>query len=186
METYINVLSTTSEIMEAPEYIKVLPYGYVSSEKGNFIVDKESFQMMKDYMQHRKIDIVIDYEHQTLQDVQAPAGGWIKELILKHDGIFAKVEWTARAKQYLKNREYRYLSPVVMVRNRDKKASQLHSVALTNTPAINGMTPIINSLKLQEEEHIALDETQKKICKMLNLSEKDFIKYNENNRGDTF
>ncbi len=186
MESYISVLSTTSELVEAPEYIKVLPCGYVSSEKGDFIVDQESFHMMKDYMQHRKIDIVIDYEHQTLKDVQAPAGGWIKEIILKKDGIFAKVEWTPKARGYLKNKEYKYLSPVVMVRKKDKKVSQLHSVALTNTPAINGMTPIANSLKITEEPLTSLDETQKRICKLLNISENDFVKYNENDRGDTF
>lgn len=164
----------------------MLPCGYISSEKGDFIVDRESFQMMKEYMQHRKVDIVIDYEHQTLHDIQAPAGGWIKELMLKNDGIFAKVEWTARAKEYLKNKEYRYLSPVVLVRQKDKKASQLHSVALTNTPAINGMTPIINSIKAPEEKHMILEDTQKIICRMLNISENDFVKYNENNRDNGF
>jgi len=48
---------------------------------------------------------------------------------------------------YLKNREYKYLSPVVLVRKKDHKALQLHSVALTNPPAINGMVPIVNSKK---------------------------------------
>lgn len=184
METCMKMLSTTSEITEAPEYIKVLPCGYVSSEKGDFVVDSESFRMMKTYMQHRKIDIVIDYEHQTLRDTQAPAGGWIKELILKKDGIFARVEWTDRAKNYLRNKEYRYLSPVVLVRNKDKKAFQLHSVALTNTPAINGMTPVVNSVRFNGEENYNLDDMQRQICKMLNIKESDFVKYGENNRGD--
>ncbi|WP_261949169.1 phage protease [Paenibacillus melissococcoides] len=34
---------------------------------------------MKETFHRRALDIVIDYEHQTLEDVQAPAGGWIKE-----------------------------------------------------------------------------------------------------------
>lgn len=176
METYITVLSSTSEIREAPAYIKVLPCGYVSSEKGDFIVDADSFHLMKAYMEHRNIDVVIDYEHQTLNDVQAPAGGWIKELVLKSDGVYAKVAWTERARKYLINREYRYLSPVVQVRKRDRKAVQLHSVALTNTPAINGMTPIINSMSLAEDKPDQ-DVMQKHILKMLNLSEDDFRKY---------
>lgn len=57
----------------------------------------------------------------------------------------AKVEWTPKAQEYLKNREYRYLSPVVTVRRKDRKAIGLHSVALTNTPAIDGMFAIVNS-----------------------------------------
>ena len=40
--------------------------------------------------------------------------------------------------QYLENKEYRYLSPVVNVRKADNKAVGLHSLALTNTPAIEG------------------------------------------------
>ena len=138
MEIYAEILSQTANLTEAPEYIMVLPLGYISSENGDFLVDRESFRMMKEHMERRAVDIVVDYEHQTLADIQAPAGGWIKELVLKSDGIFAKVEWTKRAKNYLRNREYRYLSPVVMVRKKDHRASQIHSVALTNTPAING------------------------------------------------
>lgn len=177
MEVYTEILSQTANLSEAPEYIRVLPLGYISSEKGDFLVDSESFRMMKEHMEHRAVDIVIDYEHQTLRDMQAPAGGWIKELVLKSDGIFAKVEWTKRAKDYLQNREYRYLSPVVMVRKKDHKASQIHSVALTNTPAINGMMPIVNSVKPPLQADTQLNENQKKIYRMLNIGESDFIKY---------
>ncbi len=177
MEVYTEILSQTVNLTEAPEYIRVLPLGYISSEKGDFLVDSESFRMMKEHMEHRAVDIVIDYEHQTLRDMQAPAGGWIKELVLKSDGIFARVEWTKRAKGYLQNREYRYLSPVVMVRKKDCKASQIHSVALTNTPAINGMMPIVNSVKPPLQAGTQLNEIQKKICRMLNMSESDFVKY---------
>ena len=177
MEVYAEILSQTANLTEAPEYIRVLPLGYISSEKGDFLVDSESFRMMKEHMEHRAVDIVIDYEHQTLRDMQAPAGGWIKELVLKSDGIFARVEWTKRAKDYLQNREYRYLSPVVMVRKKDHKASQIHSVALTNTPAINGMMPIVNSVNPPLQADTQLNEIQKKICRMLNMSESDFVKY---------
>lgn len=93
----------------------------------------------------RHLDLVIDYEHQTLKDVQAPAGGWIKDIYKGDDALVAKVEWTPKAQEYLKNREYRYLSPVVTVRRKDRKAIGLHSVALTNTPAIDGMFAIVNS-----------------------------------------
>lgn len=184
MEVYAEILSQSENLTEAPEYIRVLPLGYISSEKGDFLVDSESFRMMKEHMEHRAIDIVIDYEHQTLRDMQAPAGGWIKELILKSDGVFARVEWTKRARNYLQSREYKYISPVVIVRKKDHKASQLHSVALTNTPAINGMMPIVNSVKPFLETIPKLNEMQKKICRMLNLSESDFLNYGRNGESD--
>ena len=87
----------------------------------------------------------MDYEHQTLKGVEAPAAGWVKELKLEGGQIMAVVQWTPRGAQYLENKEYRYLSPVVTVRRSDGKATGLHSLALTNTPAIEHMTPIVNS-----------------------------------------
>lgn len=136
----------TNDVGQCPEEVKILPIGTVNSEKGDFIVDQESYKQMKAEMQRRGIDIVIDYEHQTLKDVQAPAGGWVKDLIYTPEAIVAKVEWTPKAKEYLKNKEYRYLSPVVLTRKSDSKAVVLHSLALTNTPAINGMFAIVNSV----------------------------------------
>lgn len=140
------IYTLTNDIGQCPEEVKILPVGTVNSEKGDFIVDHESYKEMKAEMQRRGIDIVIDYEHQTLKDVQAPAGGWVKDLIYTPEAIVAKVEWTPKAKEYLKNKEYRYLSPVVLTRKSDSKAVVLHSLALTNIPAINGMFAIVNSV----------------------------------------
>lgn len=135
-----------------PNEIKILPVGMVESQKGNFYVDQESYSLMKEDMESHGVDIVIDYEHQTLKDCQAPAGGWVKKLEYTPEAIVAKVEWTPRAKQYLSDKEYRYLSPVVLTRREDKKAVKLHSLALTNTPAIDNMFPIVNSAGIPDEE----------------------------------
>lgn len=117
------------------------------------------------------LDLVIDYEHQTLSDVQAPAGGWIKELYKGEDAIIAKVEWTAKAAEYLKNKEYRYLSPVVLVRKRDQKATAIHSVALTNTPAIDGMFALVNSLDIEDISEGGNIMDLKELAKALGLPE---------------
>lgn len=53
---------------------------------------------------------------------------------------------------------------------------------MTNTPAINGMMPIVNSVKPPLQADTQLNEMQKKICRMLNLSEADFVNYGV--RGD--
>lgn len=84
--------------------------------------------------------------------MQAPAAGWIKDFVLKTDGIYGAVEWTERAAEYLKNKEYRYLSPVINIRKEDNKVIGLHSAALTNTPAIDAMSTIVNSDKPNLEE----------------------------------
>lgn len=169
MAKLIACQSPATEIEGVPDKIKIMPLGKVTSQKGNFVVDSESFAAMKRKFEERKIDVVIDYEHQTLEDVQAPAGGWIKELLLEGDAISAKVEWTPKAAEYLKNKEYRYLSPVVLVRKSDQKAVVLHSVALTNTPAIDGMFPIINSLEIEGGENEM--DFLKKLAALLGLAE---------------
>lgn len=156
-----------------PETVKLLPLGSVKSVSGNFEVDQESFADIKSMFQNRGVDIVIDYEHQTLKDVQAPAAGWIKDLFLEDDAIVAKVEWTPPARKYLENKEYKYLSPVLQIRKRDHKAIVLHSAALTNTPAINEMYPIINSLSFKLDEGGSTNNMDiiKKIAALLGLDE---------------
>lgn len=151
----------SGRIRGVPNEIKILPVGMVKSQKGNFYVDKESYALMREDMESHGVDIVIDYEHQTLKDCQAPASGWIKKLEYTPDAIVAKVEWTPRAKQYLSDKEYRYLSPVVLTRREDKKAVKLHSLALTNTPAIDSMFPIINSMGIPDDGESENNEQKK-------------------------
>lgn len=127
--------------------VRLLPLGLVHSTKGDFLVDDESFRLIRCKFMERQLQIPIDYEHQTLKDMQAPAAGWVKDIVLKSDGIYGAVDWTERAAEYLKNREYKYISPVVTLRSTDKKAVGLHSAALTNTPSIDAMTPIACSDK---------------------------------------
>lgn len=157
------------ELAGAPETISVLPLGHVVSSKGEFDVDEESFHAMKAQIAQRGVDLVVDYEHQTLKGVEAPAAGWVKELKLEGGFIKAVVEWTGRGAEYLKNKEYRYLSPVVNVRKSDNKATGLHSLALTNTPAIEHMTAIVNSENF-EGGHTNM-EIIKKLAKLLGLPE---------------
>lgn len=167
----VRILDIQPEELEGvPGTIRLIPKGHVESQKGDFVVDDESFELIQRRFKGRKLDLVIDYEHQTLEDVQAPAAGWIKELVNGQDAILAKVEWTAKGAEYLKNREYRYLSPVVITRKTDKKVIALHSAALTNTPAIDGMFPIINSLLPEDIKEETIMELEK-LIKILGLPE---------------
>lgn len=128
-----------------PKEIQVIPYGYNKTAKGDFLCDEASAEMVMSVTQIN--DMVIDFEHQTLTGQEAPAAGWIKELINKgKEGIWAVVEWTEKAKQYISNKEYRYVSPVFLVRQSDKRVMRLFNVALTNQPNIDGMVPLINKV----------------------------------------
>lgn len=157
------------------EEIKILPIGDVKSQKGNFTVDSESLKLMKEHFKRRGIDIVIDYEHQSLTDKMAIAGGWIKDFYIKDGAVVAKVEWTKKAKEQIESKEYRYLSPVIIVRKKDNKVIKLHSVALTNTPAIDSMYPLINRGGIEDiiedlEEKESKENMLEKLTKILGMN----------------
>ena len=138
----------------------IAPWGQVESANGRFVVDAESARLVLEAFDAQGIDVPIDYEHQSLGGVyasptgQAPAAGWIRALKAADPteadeagaGLFAAVEWTDAAREKLTAREYRYLSPVVLVRKSDRRVVALHSAALTNKPAIVGMKPIVNRM----------------------------------------
>jgi phage I-like protein len=170
MNDFLTLKGGEVDVGGAPDVISVLPFGHVVSQKGEFDVDEESLAAMKEQIAQRGVDLVVDYEHQTLTGERAPAAGWVKELFAEDGHIKARVEWTIPAKQYLENKEYRYLSPVITVRKSDNKATGLHSLALTNTPAIAGMTPIVNSSTFQGGE-TNMNELIKKIAAALGLGE---------------
>ena len=170
MNDFLTLKGGEVDVGGAPEVISVLPFGHVVSQKGEFDVDEESLAAMKEQIAQRGVDLVVDYEHQTLTGERAPAAGWVKELFAEDGHIKARVEWTLPAKQYLENKEYRYLSPVITVRKSDNKATGLHSLALTNTPAIAGMTPIVNSSTF-EGGKTNMNELIKKLAAALGLGE---------------
>lgn len=88
---------------------------------------------------------VVDYEHQThLSETNgqpAPAAGWIVGLELTPAGLFAPVEWTDRAREAIRAKEYQYISPVFTYDKATGAVLELVSVALTNHPALDGMQP---------------------------------------------
>ncbi len=143
--------STSLSADPVAQRILLAPWGQVESTNGTFFVDAESAACAMRAFDEHGTDLPIDYEHQTLGGSyasptgQAPAAGWIKRLDVQQGvGLFAHIEWTDQAKQMLAAKEYRYLSPVAIVRKSDRKLVAIHSAALTNKPAIVGMTPIVN------------------------------------------
>lgn len=87
---------------------------------------------------------VLDYEHQTLWKEEngqpAPAAGFFRALEWREgEGLFAQVELTTRALQYLADGEYRYFSPVFLFDPLTGAVLDVQMGALTNNPAIDGM-----------------------------------------------
>lgn len=119
-------------------------------EAGHWFIDAQIAASVLAKASARATDLVIDYEHQTLNSEKngqpAPAAGWIKGAALEWReglGLFATApEWTERGAAFIKAREYRYLSPVFIYDTRTGAVLELLHVALTNNPALDGLASL--------------------------------------------
>ena len=144
MET--RICSHRTEVDGAPGLIQLIPHGSHHTDKGFFTLDAEGLRMVMNAFSSRKNQMAIDYEHQSLSGAEAPAAGWIQRLVNRGGkGLWAQVSWTERAKRYLCNREYRYLSPVFLKEAATGRVVRLLGAGLTNRPAIDGMVPVVNA-----------------------------------------
>ncbi len=149
-----------------PTEFLLLRKGKTEFEGGYYILDDDAADKVIANFKKRGIDVVIDYEHQTIWGDKAPAAGWIKDLKKTQEGIVAVVEWTDTAKEFLKNREYRYFSPVIEL-DENYRVVSLHSVALTNAPKTYNQISLVAKNNFRKEEF----DMNPEICKALGLSE---------------
>lgn len=155
-------LVASSDAAEAgTREVVLVPPGMVKTKSGSrsFLMDAAAAEMTIAAFREHGVDVVIDYEHQTLPEFaspngRAPASGWIKTLRFDPaKGLVGEVEWTSEAAAEIASKKYRYLSPVVNVRTSDKRVFALHSAGLTNKPAIERMQALAASERtLQETE----------------------------------
>ncbi len=165
-----------------PDRVTIVPWGDVESTKGRFTVDEESGELALKAFEKHGCDLPVDYEHQTLGGAytspsgQAPAAGWIKRLEAQPgEGISAEIRWTEPAIAQLSARQYRYLSPVAIIRQKDRKLVALHSVALTNKPAITGLRAIVNREGAPDQEVLVRDELLHRLDLGQDTSEQDIL-----------
>jgi len=144
---------------EIPSRVLLVPWGNVTSQSGDFVVDADAAASVVAAFKERGLDLVIDRDHATLggefapPNGEAPAMGWVHALHVEDGvGIHGDVNWTETGESYLRKREYRYLSPVTILRKSDRHLVKFHSVGLVNTPAIDRMVAIVN------KETVVLDQ----------------------------
>ena len=131
-----------------PESFLLLKFGanvYTKDGKeDSFRFDDASAEALIAEFDSRSRDLVIDFEHSTLSGNEAPAAGWIDRLEKNAEGLCAHVKyWTDKAKEYLTKGEYRYFSPTLLFDRGGKSPAALHSVALTNHPALHGVDALV-------------------------------------------
>lgn len=131
-------------------------------------------QAIKNYANAEK-ELNLDYNHLGLDGApdEAIASGWLidglTEIGQRGDnkgkkGLWGIVQWTKKAAEYIKNGEYKFISPEFTDEGRDKKTGKkigftLQAAALTNRPFLEGMAPVaLSERALAEIENVSLDE----------------------------
>jgi len=135
--------------------VQLLPDGVFRAAKDGRPHDAPYWKLDKDIAERliqrvsaRANDLHFDYEHQTLHAEEngreAPAAGWFRELeYIPGEGLFAiEPRWTAKAKAYIENEEYRYVSAVFAYDRETGEVTDLYHAALTNDPGLDGMKSI--------------------------------------------
>ena len=150
----IKLASLAFEIVaggSVPTEAHLLPVGPFRAEDGR-PYDCEAYQLdaaiaanVIQRLRDRKNDTLIDYEHQSLRSEwngqPVIAAGWFHDMEWRDGkGLYAiGVDWTATAKQRIADKEYRYISAVFYYYSATGEVLDVISVALTNTPAIDGL-----------------------------------------------
>lgn len=123
----------------------------------------------------RKTPVHFDYHHASLTAAQnghkAPAAGWLETANLVWEeglGLFGvDVQWTEQAAAEIASREFRFLSPVFSY-DKHGVPLDLFSIALTNTPAIDGMSELLAAASSTLLES-PMDDLLERLCYLLNL-----------------
>src|SRR5690554_2848408 len=135
-----------------PEWIELIPAGPEITG-----VDGRAWQFgpaeLQAVLTHFALHLgesLIDWEHaselRAPNGEEAPAAGWIKEVEARDGALWGRVEWTERAANQIRAREYRYLSPVFDYTAQGRRVQRLSSAGLTNRPnfALKALNQALN------------------------------------------
>lgn len=119
---------------------------------GPFSLTRDDFETIVRNFEASPNPIPLDYEHATEWADKAPACGWVQGLSVRNGGdgkahLFAKVELSDEAAEYIRAGAYRFSSGVFVFDAIDNATGddigvEMTSLALTNMPFITGQQPI--------------------------------------------
>jgi phage I-like protein len=159
-------LDQTTAANSAPTWVQVARAGnFKGYGGGGFTFDRATFErIVGNFHRHPAYargasDVVPwDFHHASeanpsdVATVGAPAQGWVRELEVRQGQggaeLWALTRWLEPARSYIKAGRYRWASVVVDFGARDPESGDklgptLVSVAITNNPFIEGMSPLV-------------------------------------------
>jgi len=127
-----------------PDWLPMLPIGSFTGRDGRSWVTNEPEAVIAKSLQYNKLPF--DMEHATElkgpKGEPAPAYGWIDDMKIQGDQIWAHVEWNADGAALVQGKKYLYYSPAFHY-TADGQVTKLSSSGLTNKP--NLLFPALNS-----------------------------------------
>lgn len=158
----VNSAALNSMIMPeatVPDWVALVPAGEVNGRDGRAWINDIPDAVIAAF-DESGLDIPVDFEHATElkapKGEQAPATGWVKELQSRGGELWGRVEWTARGREAVSSKEYRYLSPVIVFDRATNRIVRLTSVGLTNRPNLH--LPALN--RQQQQEEVSMNQEQ--------------------------
>ncbi|MBV2360993.1 phage protease [Thalassococcus sp. CAU 1522] len=126
---------------DAPDWVQLVPAGKVTARDGRRFVNDKPEAVLATF-RAGGIELPVDYEHQNEKPEAklsgpVPAAGSIKELAVRADGIWGRVDWTDRARALIRAREYRFLSPSMMVEKDTGRLVKIKGAGLVHNPALH-------------------------------------------------
>jgi len=141
--------ATPTGLAGGAQEILAVPAGHVTTSDGDtYLLDRQAANLTIARFREHGVKLPIDIEHSTIHKGEvgepAPAVGWIDELAFNEQrGLFASVQWTDKGRKSIQDGEVKYASPVIAIRKSDGRVVALHSIGLTNKPAIAHMPELI-------------------------------------------
>ncbi len=151
LKTLVAACSLVMQATDDTQYLVLIPEGTFKGADGrptdapHWVLTPERGQQIVAALNQRGVDMVIDYDHATLDNEQkqqgnAPASGWLKAggfTYVEGVGVCSEnYQWTDKAQAAIAANEYKYLSPVLYYTATGEVVG-LHSSALTNKPNLD-------------------------------------------------
>jgi len=154
--------------------VLIVPKGLFPHKRGTQVIDDAALDRMLRALGKLGRDIPVDFRHESFFRKNAEPAGRLTagSACVAPDGLRGTVEWSPKAEELIRNREYRYLSPVFAYNPAHSANGNLHierilGLGLTNYPNIPAMEPLFNQIHMEEK----MDEFLARLKEALSLPE---------------
>lgn len=162
------------------KWTKVFPVG-VTKHRSDFGPKGITFSkdvleaMISNYRAEGKPERAVNFFHRGATTApgavdEKVAAGWIQDLELRDDGLYAQIKWTERARNYITKDELRYLSPEFTMGAISKDTGKPQGPTLLGAALLND--PFLTELpRVAAAEHGVSTMDRKLVCSALGLNE---------------